>query len=317
MSDSVVIQLQRLSLDENCNISELLRKAYFVARKLKISDVKEFLIKEINGYGEDEIIAPFRIIKGNIIANDGKQTIEINLSTNHLAEYNFCRAPVHVLEEIYKSHSNSEFLYTKISDKKVVSKIESQLVDEQNKLYSQLGLPISMLKIEAFEQMRPQYKILLKINRLSYKHILSTIRLFISEWSIQLEEQGYTDENFQFSKEVEMSINNNYNINTANSIIGDINNSTIYQSNTSNFKENDVLLRESLNQKLVPEEDIEEISKILKQIAPPKDKDNFPPQVTEWLKKMVAKSLEGSWEISVATAGSVLSQILCLYFGIM
>lgn len=317
MSDSIVLQLQRLSLDDNINVSNLLRKAYFVARKLNISDVKDFLSKEINGYSEEDIIPPFRTMKGDLIAFDGKKEIELNLTSSHISEYYFCRNAMHTLEEVYKQYANNDIIYIKVSDEKTLINIKEQIRQHDNRMYSNLGLSNNILHNELFEIMRPQYKILLKINKLQYNHIFNTIRSFVSEWSIQLEEQGYIDDRFQFTKEIKMSVNNNYNINTVNGIIGNINNSTVNQNNTSNFKGNDDLLRESLQQKSVPQEDIDEISEILKQSQPPKDKNNLPPEVDGWLNKMVGKALNGSWEISVATAGSVLSQIICLYFGIM
>lgn len=317
MNDSLVLQLQRLSLDESTSISNLLRKAYFVARKLNITDVKDFLSKELNGYSEDDHIAPFRIMKGDLVAHDGKKEIDIELNTSHLVEFNFCRSPIHTLEEVYKHDPSSDVIYTKITDEKMLSKIQSQIREQDTRTYSNIGIIESESQKQLFEMMRPQYKILLKISKLKYNHIFNTLRAFISEWSIQLEEQGYTDENFQFTKEVGMSINNNYNINTVNSIIGDINNSTVNQSNDSDFKGNDALLRESLQKHHVHENDINEISTILKQVEPPKEKNHLPLQVNNWLKKMVGKSIDGTWEIGVATAGSVLSQIICLYFGLM
>lgn len=317
MSDSIVLQLQRLSLDDSANVSDLLRKAYFAARKLNISDIRDFLSKEINGYNEADIIPPFRIMKGNLIAYDGKKEIELNLTRSHTSEFYFCRHAMLTLEEVYKQHTNNDIIYIKVSDEKILRDIKEQIRQRDNRMYLNFGLSNEILHDELFETMRPDYTVLLKINKLQYNQIFNIMRSFVSEWSIQLEEQGYIDNNFQFTKEIEMSVNNNYNINTVNGIIGNISNSTVNQSNTSTFKGNDNLLRESLQQKSVPQEDIDEISKILKQSEPPKNKDNLPPEVDGWLNKMVGKALNGSWEISVATAGSVLSQILCLYFGIM
>ncbi|HGE5896305.1 TPA: hypothetical protein ACGGRP_004439 [Escherichia coli] len=308
MSDSIVLQLQRLSLDESISISNLLRTAYFVARKLNISDARDFLAKEINGYSEDDTIPPFRIMKGDLIAFDGKREVEINLVSRHVCEYYFCRYPIHTLEEVYAK--NSDNIYIKVSDIKVLKDIQEQIKKHDDRLFSKFGLTNSVL-----DTFRPHHRILLRVNRLQYNHVFSIMRYFISEWSIQLEEQGYIDDNFQFSKEVMMSVN--YNINTVNGIIGNINNSMVNQNNTSNFKGNDDLLRESLQQKSVSQEDIDEISQLLKQSEPPKDKDNLPPKIDEWVKKMIKKSLDGSWEISATTAGSVLAQIICSYFGIV
>ena len=58
----IVLELEREALDENVSIEVLLRKAYLVARKLKLTDFEEWINNEQNGYvGE---VPEYRMIGG-------------------------------------------------------------------------------------------------------------------------------------------------------------------------------------------------------------------------------------------------------------
>ncbi len=63
--DSLVIELQRDALDRNIHITDLLRKALLVSRKLKIKDIEDWLSGELNGYNET-IIPDYRQVSGEL-----------------------------------------------------------------------------------------------------------------------------------------------------------------------------------------------------------------------------------------------------------
>lgn len=48
--EGIVLELEREALDENVGIEALLRKAYLVARKLKLTDFEKWINNEQNGY---------------------------------------------------------------------------------------------------------------------------------------------------------------------------------------------------------------------------------------------------------------------------
>lgn len=61
---SVVIELQQEAMDKSVKASDLLRKAYVVARKLKLSEFLEWIENELNGYKGE---APeYRMAKGQV-----------------------------------------------------------------------------------------------------------------------------------------------------------------------------------------------------------------------------------------------------------
>lgn len=63
--DSLVLELQRDALDRNIHITDLLRKALLVSKKLKIKDIEEWLDGELNGY--EGIPTPdYRQVRGEL-----------------------------------------------------------------------------------------------------------------------------------------------------------------------------------------------------------------------------------------------------------
>jgi hypothetical protein len=61
---SVIVELQRDALDKNVSVSELLRKALVVARKLKLSELQKWIENELNGYKDET--PDYRVAFGQI-----------------------------------------------------------------------------------------------------------------------------------------------------------------------------------------------------------------------------------------------------------
>ncbi|ENY1861249.1 TPA: hypothetical protein UOV81_004860 [Klebsiella pneumoniae] len=316
MNNSLVLQLQRESLNQHTKTSQLLALALFVARKLKLNDVINILSPELNGYQGDQPVSPFRFIKGELISFDGKQEQKIALSSDHLVQYDQVRLSVSAIEELC-DRNEGEFFYIPIQNKKIESEIQSKIKSQKVSLYSRFGVGNNTFEKDIVDALTPDSDIRLKVNRINYLHILHTVCSIIQSWSIILEEQGFVGESFTFTQEEKiMAINNNYHINNLSGILGDVINSNVTQNNLVSFKHNEDLLREALQESKVEQEDIDEITEILSHSEQPLSKESFPHQVKEWLKKMINKSVDGTWEIGIATAGSTLSQIICRYYGI-
>lgn len=64
----VVIDLQSEAINENTDIMSLLRKAYLVARKLKLTEFGEQVSRELNGYEEQEKVPKYRQYHGEVKA---------------------------------------------------------------------------------------------------------------------------------------------------------------------------------------------------------------------------------------------------------
>jgi hypothetical protein len=61
---SVVRELQQDALNRDVEISDLLRKALVVARKLGLDDFQAWINNELNGYAKGEEVPEYRQISG-------------------------------------------------------------------------------------------------------------------------------------------------------------------------------------------------------------------------------------------------------------
>ena len=62
--------------------------------------------------------------------------------------------------------------------------------------------------------------------------------------------------------------------------------------------------------------DINGLRSIIDTDAPDAANKRFGPQVNQWLKKMLEKAIDGSWQIGIGTAGGVLAELINSYYGI-
>ena len=67
-TNSLVLELQREAIKSNCVVADLVRNAYFIAKKLNIPNIQEWLTHELNQYPLEnkDVIPEYRIIVMNI-----------------------------------------------------------------------------------------------------------------------------------------------------------------------------------------------------------------------------------------------------------
>ena len=64
----IVIELQQEALKSDFDILNLLRKAYLVARKLKLNEFEKWIDSELNGYKNLDKIPDYRLLRGEVKA---------------------------------------------------------------------------------------------------------------------------------------------------------------------------------------------------------------------------------------------------------
>lgn len=314
MSNYFVSHLQKSLIDHSKKTSELLDLALFVARKFKQEDACLLLESEHHGFGPNEKIPEYRLLFGDIIfIYDGVEQV-VNVNGMVREQMMSVRLSISEIESICDD-CDQAFLYLDINSDKIEKQCREQLIRYKLKPFEYAG-GADKFTSDLIEQSVGKINLKLKIHKLKYSRIIKSVRDIIQRWSITLDGQSFDCDCDMFTEEKEMTKVNNYSINNLNGILGDVVHSNVSQSNNVTAKGDNSLLRQSLKEQLVPSEDIDEISEILINSEPPKNKDSFPIKVNEWIKKMLDKSLDGSWGVSIASAGGVLSQIICRYFGI-
>lgn len=205
--DSIVLELQKEAYDSKSGVTDLLRKAYVVAKKLKIKEFEEWLHNELNGYQCPlDRVPEYRTIVGDMKAWN---------------PYNGWIPVIIPDDEITNLISKS-----KISQS--IPEIDKLLKSESN--YLVLKLPASMENLLGnFMEFTTKYQ--LHFSKSQANHILETVRNIVLEWALKLEEDGILGNNISFSKEEQQKAQKeNYNV---YNFYGEISNSQI-QQNTVN-----------------------------------------------------------------------------------
>lgn len=188
---SLVLDLQKEAMDSEVETSGLLRKAYVVARKLKIKEFEEWIELELNGYIGIEI-PPYRRVRGQVkylnpfhgyqdYLNGNERLMEL-LSTRKLNN------SISELEDLYKNGGTKPLL---------------------------LPIPteVKMSFVKQFKSnICPEY---LFITTSTIKDILDAVKKIILDWALKLEEDGILGDDLQFTireKEIAEEKSSKYNM---------------------------------------------------------------------------------------------------------
>jgi len=215
---SIILDLQNEMLSSNQKVSDLLRKAYVIARKLKIADFERWIHNELNGYNNKSDIPSYRILTGEIRGwNQFNGWIPVMITDIELQ----------IKLSQYQNFQGIPELEAMTNMEEIKGGVHVPLPD----LYSR------------FTGHDTKYK--LELNIIQIKGIIETVKNIILEWLLKLEEDGIMGENLIFSnEEKEKAVKSNY---TVNNFYGNVNNSQI-QQNTNNSNQTITYDLEKLNE---------------------------------------------------------------------
>jgi hypothetical protein len=94
-------------------------------------------------------------------------------------------------------------------------------------------------------------------------------------------------------------------------IVGDNNTQTVSNVTQGNFEALEKLLKE----KGIAEVDIQKLKQVIDEDEPKADKKEFGPKVKGWIIGMLAKAMEGTWNIGLGAAGNILAEGIKMYYG--
>lgn len=295
---SIVRQLQELALDPNSNLEELLNKCLFISRKLKIKPLRKWCELEIEGYSGQQIPS-YRKIKGELKAHNPVRGL----------------IPFVIPPELDEIVTNIDVIQP-------IGEICSLVNTVDRKLFYTLTSEMNHILM----QMQRDYlgspmmpKLIIDISQLMA--IQKKVRNIILDWSMRLEEDGVLGEGLKFSeKEKEkvaaMSVNN-FNIQNMQGVAGNISGGTINQNNQMNIQPKDFdSLAKYLMQNSVEFSDIQNLKDAIESDPTPTEPNKLGNKVSSWIGSMIGKAANGSWDISIATAGTVLGDAISKYYGL-
>lgn len=222
---SLVLELQRDLYDGEKSAIELLRKAYIVARKLKVKEFEKWINAELNGYNSEDIDIPhYRNVSVSMIALN----------------------PVHGFIPVIINDANLLNLINNMQISQSISEIESLLKTCDNGMCATSKVPPE-LENALQPVLTGNYPLYNSVDKSQLQGIIEGIKNVILNWSLKLEEDGIVGENMSFSeKEKEKAIHSNYTINNFN---GNLTNTQIQQhtQNSSQSIQNETIDLEKIN----------------------------------------------------------------------
>ena len=202
----IVLDLQLEALSKDSDVLNLLRKAYVVARKLKLDEFEEWVNSELNGYKDGNKIPEYRKVKGEVkgwnpyhgwIPMIIKDTEIENKISEHLVSDSIPN-----LKNVYDSANGSNAT-----------------------LQFNAGINNLLSKLSDFNT---KYALMISANQIY--NIMERVRTIVLDWSITLEENDILGEGLQFTKrEKDIAVSSSTINNYTNNFYGDVRETQIQQ----------------------------------------------------------------------------------------
>ena len=206
MPSSIVIELQRESLSKEVAITDLLRKAYVVAKKLKLKEFESWIDNELNGYSHEssDKYPAYRLIRG---------TPEM---------FN----PYHGWKPILFENPKTETAYSERHCAQPISELDHMLFNSSKDGRFEIPYPGRVSK-NLMDAVGMDLTPTLHVSQSSLSRIVDSVRNTVLKWALQLEEDGIIGDGLTFtSEEVKKAQTMHY---TINYFAGNVSNSQVQQ----------------------------------------------------------------------------------------
>lgn len=264
---SIVLDLQRESMNKDSNISNLLRKSFVIARKLNIEDFEKWVNQELNGYmNEPDKIPDYRVVRGSV------QFLNPIYGWRPVIIENPETADIVSTHKISQPITEIEYLVTRSDSDHLIVQLPQNIQNQLSKSVD--GMPTKFQVSFGISQAQ---------------QIIDSVRNIMLDWSIQLEEDGILGEGVSFSTEEKheadkqnYTVNNFYGNTSGVQIQQHTQDSNQIQSNSIDFqnvKEFISMLQKNLSQIKLEKESEKtlelEIDKILNELKESKPKSGL------------------------------------------
>jgi len=293
-------------MDRQISLTNALSKTKVLATRINNEQLLKWVDLEMGGYNGKESVPVYRMIKGKLVADfiNGYQQasnfpISLNLNNSKLQKKldtaYFTDSIAH-LESMAKGKTKM-LKYEFTNDQRAI--IEQALRNYNAPNFQLLSVGISLPVGAVYE-------------------ILSTVHKRLLDFMLQLEKEFGLEAPINTLKS-NNEIITNYMTTTINNtgdgnVINTGESSTIH-ANIQIAKGDKEKLKKDLAENYVQQEDIDDLTAII-DTEKVSAEGVFGEKVNGWIKTMLSKSLEGSWQIGIGAAGSVLATIIQHYYGV-
>jgi len=291
---SIVSALQQDALHDNSSLTNLLMKALFVARKLKIKEFVAWIKNELEGYKILDEIPSYR-----------KSYCQIRIQSPHYG-----------WQPILFEDREKENALTNVSITQPITEIERLRCLSNGEIT--LTLPSNLI-IHLQKSMDTCFPISRFIPQTAIDKICESVRKIVLEWALTLEEQGILGENMSFTEEEKTKANNNQQINIHNfqGVFGNIINSDAKQYLNLSVQENILQdLFTELKKIGIEQQDLDGLVQAIKSDSLPQSCNGFGEKISGWINAIVSKAATGAGNISTTVLTDILKKYIYSYYGL-
>lgn len=174
MSLPLVLELQRLALNEDTSVVQLVRTAKLVAAKLKLPDAIDWIDRELNGYSDLTALPSYRILRGECRAiNPFRGWVPVQFPDAQLDE-----------------------ICTQARIGQSLGSIEPLLSDDSDHALLHYPFEIEQTLQRMFQE---QTRFAIRLSKGHLAGIFDAVRNLTLNWSLELEHAGVRGENMSFT----------------------------------------------------------------------------------------------------------------------
>lgn len=175
---SIVLELQRGALNSDIRVSDLLRKAFVVARKLNVNEFEKWILLELNGYPDAEEKPQYRTLLGQPAAFTPFNGVE------RILIHNLDAGLIDEISTIYFDFPISQF--------------EADLDSGEPQFFTTYKTVGELMLTKALNKPGKPGVV---FERAQIQGILDAVRNIVLEWSLKLEQDGILGEELSFTQQ--------------------------------------------------------------------------------------------------------------------
>ena len=291
--------------DIGISLTSPLLKTRVLASRLQNRDLIGWVNNELSGYSDFKTVPNYRKTKGVIAADYTNGNWQV---TNQVL--NFPEFDDKTTENLYTLHLVQSIEVLEGYESKGGSYI-AEIVSGSQRMVLQRYLEASnpYLDISQIYRKTP-CNFVLEILAHVRNQLLGFMLQIESEYGTFSEIHELQPHNKEITKIMKTTI-----INSGDGAIINNGNDNVINADVNVKKGNKESLRYELQKAGVSQKDVDELLVAVDAETPTKE-GSFGNAVKSWMKKMLGKAVDGSWQVSIGAAGSILAEALQRYYGL-